>query len=465
MQQSLIIKDRSFYGRMTKLSLPLIFQSLLLVGVNAINSLMMGQFGETEMLAVSQGAQIFYIISVMSNGLSSPLSVLVSQYWGKKDETALKTVVATSFRWAAIFGLFFGVAIFAFPGGFMRIFSSDPAVLELGIKYLAIIAFTLLPYALSNTVYGYARGTGQVNFVFLSNTLTYSLTILLNYLLIYGKLGLPALGVVGLAIGTLVARVFEMLFCLGWFLLKNKAVGFRVKDISLRSNMLRADYARVTAPIMGHEVVWSIGVSAAQMILGQLSTFAASAYNIAYVLNQLFSSITYGMSGASLIMVGNAIGEGDIDHAKRASRSYMLVAGVIGFIGMILMYALSGPFISLYKGLLPETVGYARAIMPIMSVVLFFMAWESVGLVGILRAGGDGKTGFIVDIFTMWLMAIPLGLLAAFVWKLSPVWVILLLKLDMPIKSIVALVRTLRMKWIKNLTREQFDLNLNEPGA
>ncbi|MEA4912768.1 MAG: MATE family efflux transporter [Oscillospiraceae bacterium] len=456
----LLCRDRAFYRRARTLAFPLAVQQLLLVGVNALNTLMMGRFGETEMAAVSQASQLYYIFTIIAYGMVSPVGVLVAQYWGKKDAETTRTLFGISFRIGVIFGAACTLLVVCFPSAVMRIMTSDPAVRAIGTKYLLIIAASMIPFCISDEIYSFVRAIGRVRLVFWGNLICYSINIGLNYLLIFGKAGLPALGALGPAVGTLVARIAEMVFLLVCLFARSDELPLKPEILRRFDRALYRDYVRVMKPILGHELIWSFGTSASQIVMGQISTGAVAAYNIVYTLNQLMCAVLTGYSGAAQILIGNTIGAGDIPRAKREARSLLLVATGIGIAGMALVLLLGTPFIRLFS-ITDETRAYAQRLIPIMAAVTFFNAWEIIGLVGILRAGGDAKTGFWTDVVTMWMIAIPLGLLAAFRWQLSPVLVILLIKCDMPMKSIVGAVRVLRMHWINDLTH----LSAEKDGA
>ncbi len=435
------------------LMLPIMMQQLLLVVVNTVDSLMMGQLSETAMTTVSQSAQIFYIFTVISNGIAGTCVILVAQYWGKRDNDSIKTIISFSLR----LGVLLGAAAFALielaPSSIFRIFSNDPTVIEMGVKYIRITAFMCPLYGISSVMYSTFKGVERTRLVFWGNTVCYILTIILNYCLVFGKFGLPKLGYLGAAVGALCARIVEVVFVLVCFF-KLSDIGYRPSDIKRRSALLTRDFFKTMAPIAGHELIWAIGISMSQMTLGQLSTAATAAFNIAYVFDNLLAAMIYGLGGAATTITGKLIGENDIEGVKKTSRKLMLYAIILSAAGAAVMLLGRDFFVSLYTNVSAETVEFARSYVIIMAGVLFFQGWEIVGLVSILRAGGDGKTGFITDCIVMWMIAIPLGLLAAYRWRLSPVIVVLLFKIDMPMKSIVSLVRVLRMKWIHNLTRD-----------
>ena len=447
-----LLHEKGFLKHLAALAVPLTLQNLLYVSVNAVNSLMFGRFGETEMSGFSQAAQVFYIFTILTYGFAGTCKILVAQYWGKQDRDSIRRIVAYSLKLGMVFGVVFGVIFLFIPGVPMRIFSADPEVVELGCKYLRVTFLTALLYAFSNTLYNAFSGVERTSVYLYGNVTCYSINLLVNYLLIFGVFGLPKLGIVGAGIGALAGRVAEALL-LGVLFFRSKEFQFKPEHFSLGvKGLFRKDYFQVFKPIMAHEVIYSVGISMGQIIMGQISTIAVSAYNICYVLASIMNAVNTGFAGACQTVCGKIMGSGELDKAKKAARSMLLYTGVLGFALAVLMVLGGDFFISLYN-ISSETLTYARQLLPIMSLFVFFSGFEFVALVNIPRSGGDAATGFYTDCVTMWMIAIPLAWLAALVWQLSPVAVIALLKLDMPLKATVGVLCVLRMRWVKNLTR------------
>lgn len=447
------LREKGFLGYTSSLAIPLMLQSLLYVGVNAINNIMFGRFGEVVMSGFSQAAQVFHVFTILTYGFAGTCKVLVAQYWGKQDRDTIRSIVAYSMKMATLFGLVFSLMFLFVPQVPMRIFSADPEVITYGCQYLRTISITTILYALSNIMYNSFSGVERTSVYLWGNITCYSINLVVNYVLIFGAFGLPQMGIVGAGIGALVGRIAEFIL-LATLFFRSPEFQFKMSHFKLTvKGMLRRDYYGVFKPIMAHEVIYSIGISMGQIIMGQISTIAVSAYNICYVLSSIMNAANSGLAGACQTICGKIMGSGELDRAKKAARTMLVYSVVLGGILAALMLLTGNLFISLYN-VSAETVGYAKALMPVMAMFVFFSGLEYVALVNIPRAGGDAATGFWTDVVTMWMIAIPLAWLAAMKWGLSPVMVILLLKIDMPLKASVGVIAVLRMKWVKNLTRE-----------
>ncbi len=403
------------------------------------------------MSGYSQAAQVFFIFTVLTYGFAATCKIMVSQFWGRNNKENIRTIMGYTLRMAACFSAVFTLLFLLVPTVPMKLFSSDPAVVELGCKYLRVVSLTAILYGMSNCLYNGFGGVERTDMYLYGNVLCYGLNLAFNYVLIFGKLGFPRLGIIGAGIGSLVGRIAEFLYLFITFL-RSPEFEFRLSDLTRTiRGTLKRDYYHAFKGMMGHEIIYSVGISMGQIIMGHISTIAVAAYNICYVLFSLVATLSTAFSTACQTAIGKIMGSGELDRARRASRTMLLLTLWVGVISAILMVVFGDLFISLYN-VSADTVAYAKGIMPIMAVTAFFTAFEYTALVNIPRAGGDGFTGFIADCITMWCIAIPLAWFAAFKWGLSPVYVIALIKCDMPLKSAIGVIAVLRGKWIKDLT-------------
>ena len=453
MTDSYTLRDAEFRRWMWRLMLPLALQEVLLYGVNITNSLMFGRFGEVEIAASTQATNAVSIFVTVGFAFSGTGRILISQYWGKKDPEAIRSILGISLRYTLIETTMFATLFLTIPKVIMRIFSSDPAVVALGAEYLRIVAVGLYFYSLSNLVYQTESAMEKPKYSLMGSLMSYPANLLINYVLIFGKLGFKPMGLAGAAIGYLCGRFIDFVFTMTVFV-RDKRIGFRFKDLLHRNRLLSKDYFKVLKPIFAHEVTWAIANSMGSIITGQLSTAAVTAYNICYMYDWLLVSFIHGMNGSASAIIGKILGANEIENAKKASRTLMAYAGIFGGILAVLLLLTGDIFIGFYN-ISGETAALAHTLMYVFAVNLFCQAFEIVGLVGILRAGGSGHIGFWTDIAVMWGLAIPLGWLSAFVWKLAPLFVVILNRVDMPIKAAVGLITILRMKWLKNLTRDK----------
>lgn len=454
MNQGLMIRDRQFYGGIFSLAFPIILQQLLRISVDTVNSILLGSIDQLQMTAVTQADQVFFIYYTVCNGFAVGCCVLIAQYWGRRDMEAIRTVLATALRAIAIFGLCFTLVVMSAPQVVMRIYLKDPEVLALSASYLRKVALMYLPCALSVMIFAGCRGVERVRIVLITNLISYSVNIGLDYCLLYGRFGFPRLGVTGIAVGTVTARFLELAIC-GTYLFKlEKRINFRFSDLKRRDGQLGRDLFKVGAPIVAHEMIWSLGTSTGSMITGQLGTSVVAGYNVSMVLYNLCASVGNGYLNACNVVMSKTIGMGRRDEVKQQARSMLLVGAGIG-VGLGIITLLSRtPFLSLYK-LEPDAVAYARQFMMVIACIWPFSLLEMTGMIGILRAGGDGKTGFYSDIVIMWMLCIPLAAMAAFWWKAPPVAVVAILKTIIALEAIVGILRVRSMKWVKDLTHHE----------
>lgn len=454
MKAGLSERDRTLYGNIFSLALPIILQQLLRISVDTVNSILLGSIDQLQMTAVTQADQVFFIYYTVCNGFAVGCCVLIAQYWGRRDMEAIRTVLATALRTIALFGLVFTTVVMAAPHVVMRIYLKDPEVLALSASYLRKVALMYLPCALSVMIFAGCRGVEQVRIVLVTNLISYSVNIGLDYCLLYGRFGFPRLGVTGIAVGTVTARLLELAIC-GTYLFKlEKRLNFCFSDLKRRDRQLGGDLFKVGAPIMAHEMIWSLGTSTGSMITGQLGTSVVAGYNVSMVLYNLCASVGNGYLNACNVIMSKTIGMGHRDRVKRQARSMLITGGIIGVILGCVTLLCRTPFLSLYR-LEPDAVAYARQFMAVIACIWPFSLLEMTGMIGILRAGGDGKTGFYSDIVIMWMLCIPLAALAAFVWELPAVVVVAILKTIIALEAIVGILRVFSMRWVHDLTHRQ----------
>ncbi|MBR0137475.1 MAG: MATE family efflux transporter [Erysipelotrichaceae bacterium] len=445
-----LIKDKTFYKHLALLTVPVFLQQLLRISVDTANSLMLGSIDQTQMSAVSQANQIFFVYSTICAGLSSGVTVLVSQFWGKKDRNSITLITAHGLRAVFALGILMTGLLQMFPEFFLRIYSSDGEIVRIGAEYLKV---TSLMYALSGisaVLFASATGVEHVSIIFKTNLVSYSLNIFLDYVLLFGKLGFPQLGVKGIAIGVVTARLVEFLVC-SFFFFKTREIPFELSDLTRSDPRLRNSLLKVAAPIVCHEIIWSLGTSSGSMITGQLGREAVAGYNVTTILYDLCATLGHGLLSACSVTIGMTLGTGDTERAKSEADSMLTVGLTVGFFLCAVTLLARDGFISLYS-LSEESIRYARQFVTVTAFVWPFSLLEMTGLIAILRAGGQGKVGFYTDIFVMWLFCIPLAWFLAFFVHAEPWIVVASIRLIIVLEAIIGIINIYRYAWLRNLT-------------
>lgn len=446
----LISREIELYKRIMLVALPIAAQSLITIGVNMMDNIMVGALGETALSAVSLANQFINVYHVCCMGLGMGASVLVSRYFGMKDIPALKRSITIMLRLCIFLGTLFMAATAVMPGKIMRIYTSDTAIVEEGIRYFSLSVYSYLLLGLSLTCTIVLRSVGKSKIPLTASIGAFFLNVFFNYIFIFGKLGAPAMGVKGAALGTLLARIFEFAFIGRYLFFIEKEIGYRPKDLFMKCSSLLREYMRISIPVLISDTLLALGNSAVAMVMGHIGGAFVSANAITTVTQQLTTVAIQGLSQAGCIMVGQTLGEGNIDRAKEEGWAFLGLGIVTGVLGGVLIMILAEPIISFYN-IAEETKEITRQLMDAVGFIVIFQTMNSVLTKGVLRGGGDTKFLMIADILFLWVASIPLGYLAGLVWNLSAFWIYTLLKIDQMIKCIWCIWRMKSGKWIKKI--------------
>jgi len=443
---------RSFYRKVFSLVIPMAIQNLINVGVQATDVVMLGKVSEQVLSGCSLGGQVFFIFNLFLFGVSSGVSVLTAQYWGKRDTDSIEKLTGIVMRLAVIVGLIFMLGSLLFPARLMRIFTDEPEVIAEGVKYLKIVAFTYPMVALSMTYLNLIRSIEQV----MISTIVYGCSLVLNFVvnavLIFGLFGAPRLGIVGAAIGTLAARALELTIMLFYAYFRNHVIRLRLACFIHTDRGLLKDFLKYSSPVVVNEVMWGTGYSAIAAIVGHLGSSAVAANSIAHVMRQLATVVGFGVGNAAAIMIGKAIGENKKKDAEIYAGRLLRLAFCFGTIGGVMIFCIR-PFIISGLGFTGLTAQYAHRFMMIMSYYVIAQSVTCTSIVGVFRGGGDTKFGVVADSGTLWCWSILMGYLAAFVLHLPVETVYFILLSDEIIKLPMCFFRYRQKKWLKNVTR------------
>ncbi|MCR4791185.1 MAG: MATE family efflux transporter [Lachnospiraceae bacterium] len=459
-------KDPSFYKRVFAITLPIALQSLITIGVNMLDTIMVGSLGDDALSATSLANSFITVYHIFCMGLGMGASVLVSRYWGMKKATeensdaeggekavhALKQTVALMLRITLGLAACFAFATALIPELIMKMYTDEAAISSFGVTYLtfSIVTFFFLGSSLVCTIV--LRSVGQVKLPLIVSIGAFFVNLSANYILIFGKLGVPALGVAGAALGTLAARVFEALVICGYFLIADTKIGFRVRDMFMNTRNIISEYFRVSIPVLISDGILAVGNNAVAMVIGHLGGAFVSANAITAVTQQLSSVVITGASQAGAIVTGQTLGEGDREKTMDQGYMFFGLGLFLGTISALFIMIFSDAIISTYKNVSDEAVEIAGQLMIAISIIIVFQGTNSIMTKGVLRGGGDTRMLMLTDNIFLWVLAIPLGLLGGFVLKVSPFWIYMFLKSDQIVKTVWAFLRLRSGKWIKKIS-------------
>jgi len=444
-------EGKAFYKSLFRIVGPIAAQNLISAAVSSVDVIMLGSVGQTAIAASSLAGQIVFILFMITVGLSSGLGMLAAQYWGKKDTESIKTLTGIALRISLSVGVVFGILAMFVPNLLMKIFTDDPLLIKTGASYLRVVSFSYIFMSITQTFQASFKSIERVKIVTVLTTLALGLNVILNGLFIYGLFGVPKLGIVGVGIATSISRGIELLVCL-IYASRLKEIPLTLGVLCRRNKLLTGDFFKYSLPALGNELVWGAAFSMYSVILGHLGEDIVAANSVVNVIRNLASVVCFGMAYGGAIVIGKTIGAGELEtaerNASRLARSTIL-SGLIGSILMICLYPVMP-----YLAQLNETAAhYRNVLLFVNSYSVLGAAINTVLICGIFRAGGDAKFGFILDTIIMWCVVVPSGLLAAFVFKLPPLWVFFILYLDEFEKMPFVIIHYFKKGWLRNITR------------
>lgn len=445
-------QDKEFFRLLVIIAIPIAAQNLVTFAIQMMDTIMLGAVGQTQLTASSLANQPFFVFTILTFGLASGASVLNAQYWGKGEVEPIRIITSLVMKVAFTFSVLLSTVILLFPEQVMRIYTPEEAVIAEGIKYLRIVVFSYVFYGITATFLATIRSVALIKISVVVYVTSLCVNTFLNWVLIFGKFGMPALGIQGAAIATVIARAVEFIIVVIYAFRIDKRLQIRPRHFLKHDPLLTRDYWKHGLPVVFNELLWSVGVSVQSMILGRLGEAVVSASQITSVVQQFATVFIMGIANAAAIMIGNAVGEGDIPKAHRRSNWIKYLAIGLGAVSAGFILLIRKLAVSFYN-VPEETKILAEQMIMVQAGIVFFVGITAIGVVGILRGGGDTKRGLMIDLCSLWLVAVPAGLLSAFVFDAPALLVYACTKLDEPVKSIAIFWRLRNDKWIKNVTR------------
>lgn len=439
-----------FEKKLITIVMPIAFQQFMLALVSASDALMLGMVSQDALSAVSLASQITFVQNLFLMAMTIGLSMFAAQYWGKKDTESVERIFAYVLKITLAISFVFTLAAFCFPEFLMGIFTPETVLVEKGAIYLKAVSLSYLLTGISQIYLCVLKNSGKaVRSSIISSTSVIS-NIILNAVLIYGLFNMPKLGIAGAAIATVIARILEVMWCLLETSRKD-GVKLRLIHIVKDDHRLRHDFWRYTTPVLGNEIVWGVGFTMYSVIMGHLGSDAVAANSIANIVKNLVACFGLGLGSGGGIIVGNELGAGRLDIAKEYGGKLCKFSILCDIASGILLLALN-PLILSVTNLSEQSDTYLKWMLVMCSYYMIGKSINGTTIGGIFCAGGDSKFGFICDTVTLWCITVPLGFIAAFVFKLPVLVVYFVVNLDEIIKLPAVYRHYKEYKWVKDLT-------------
>jgi putative MATE family efflux protein len=446
------VDRKIFYGKLAAIAAPIAFQSLMLSLVAACDAFMLGQVEQNQMTAVSLASQIQFVQNMILMAITGAGSILGAQYWGRGDRETMQKLFHLMLRFAGLLSILFFALCELVPGILMMLFTGDAELIAIGSSYLRIAGWSYLITGISQCYIAMMKVTDHVTPSAWISAAAVILNIVFNAVFIFGMLGAPRMEARGAALATTIARVIELLLCL----VISAGAGYirpALTKLFEGSRQLTLDFGRQCLPLLGGSLLWGVGFTSYTAIIGHMGTDAAAANSVAAVIRDLICCACNGIGSAAGIMVGNALGAGDLERGKEYGIRLVKISYVIGFASTALVLAVT-PLVVRMVILTDEARGYLTGMMVIMAFYMIGRCVNTITINGVLDGGGDTIFDMYSLAVCMWGLAIPLALLGAFVFHWHVLLVYACTCLDEVGKIPWVMLRFRKYKWLRNLTRD-----------
>ena len=455
-----LTKDKSFYKTLLIIALPVALQQLISLAVVMLDNVMVGSLGDVSLSAVSQANQVTVFFTFFVRGISGGAALLISQYWGKKDTGRIKQIFSMTFVTTLILAGIVTVFVFFCPSLVVKFFSNNNDILSEATDYIKIACFSYILFAISDTFIAMLRCVEIVKITFVISIVSFFTNLGGNYVLIFGKLGLPAMGVEGAALATVIARAIELVIVMVFFFKIQNKISVKPKDLFFAEKVMWKDFFKYGVPVVIGDVQWGLVGVVKAVIIGRLGLEMMAAVSITDVVMQLGLIFANGLAAGACVIIGKTVGTNDYVKTREYSRSIEIIFATVGVIMGLGIFFLRAFPVSLYSEISDATRALAMQLLGIGAFTLIGTSYHMACFTGINRGAGDSRFVFKVDMVCGWLVVIPMTVLVAIghlnAW--APIFtlplVYLCTRLDQCFKWIVAFIRLRGDKWIKNVTRD-----------
>ncbi len=454
---SCLRQPRGFYRRVLMLALPVALQNLITTSLGFMDTFMVGLLGSEEMSAVTVANAPLFIMQLLLFGLQSGSGVLISQYWGKGDRESINRVLGIGLYAALGVSSLFAALAFLAPQRLLLLVTDNARLVALAAPYLRIVGFSYVFDALASVYVGMQRSTENTLFgmaVFMASTTANTLG---NYILIFGKLGAPALGVIGAAVATLLARALELAICLV-YLSRNHRIPLVPPLIFRPGIAIFRNFAKFSAPVLANETLWGFGTSMYTVIMGHMdiSTDIIAAYTVAGGIDRVIIAAEFGLAAAAGVIIGKEVGMGNRARTLEIGKALALLSLALGAaiccVEQFLFWTVLRPFLLPLFHLSSTAAKLSTMLVCCFSANAPLNSFGTTVVVGILRGGGDVRKSMLIDLLPLWCFTIPLLALTALVWH-APIFVICVVMVSESLCKLPLGLRRLQTgRWVRDLT-------------
>lgn len=443
-------REPHFFKTVCTLAIPVALQSMLQSSFSIVDQIMIGQLGSVSIAGVGLAGKFSSIFSVVVSAIGAVAGIMLSQYLGQDNNREVRRSLGVNLLFAFLLAGAFTLLCLCFPQSVMGLYTEDAATLAAAAEYLSLVALTFLPMAGSTLLSTLFRCMEKAALPLYASIFAALANTGLNYLLIFGKGGFAPMGAAGAAVATVVSQLLNLLIML-FFLLRYRplsAVRESAPQLSGRFNW--SQYAAMLLPILVCEGMWALGENIYAGIYGHISTAASAAMTLTNPVQGLLIGALCGLSQAAGVLIGKRLGADDREGAYWAAGKLIGYSAVGAVILSVLVVLVSPYYVEIYQ-VEPLVKKLTQQILLAYALIAPFKVLNMIVGGGIIRSGGRTNYVMVIDLVGTWIFGVPLGLLSAFVWKLSIPYVYFILSLEECVRFAISLVVLRSRKWMQRL--------------
>lgn len=439
-----------FLKNLWSIALPVTIQSLLQSSFSMIDQVMIGQMGEVGIAGIGLGGKFASMYSVVLGAITAAAGIMAAQYIGAKNEKELQKSFSVNLLAALLIAALFAALGMCIPHKLMGLYTRDAATIDCAAEYLRIYALSFVPLAAGSMLSVLLRCMDAATWPMAVSFAAVGCNTGFNYLLIFGKCGFPALGVKGAAIASVISQFAALGLLIICFVCVMKRNGRRLRFDCVIDSAHRRQYIGILLPILICEFLWSLGENIYAGIYGHMGTQACAAMTMTGCVQGLTIGALSGVSQAAGIMIGKQLGDKDYANAYKDAKRFM-ACGVCGSLVLSVLLVLAAPaYVRIYQ-VEPEVRVLTKQILTAFAIISPVKVQNMILGGGIIRSGGKTTYVMCIDFIGTWIFGVPLGLLAAFVWKLSIPYVYFILSLEEIVRLVISVILFRKKSWMEQL--------------
>ena len=441
-----------FFKAVFTIALPIALQNLLATTASMVDTIMIGSRGELSVAAVGICSQITSLFFSLYFGFASGGVLFFSQYWGEQNHKGINRAFGVSFIMMLVIGILFGGICVLFPKFFLRVYTDKQNIIDIAIPYIRIVGFSYPLAAVSALVGFLMRATERVKAPLISSIIGLSVNFVLNWILIYGRLGFPAMGAAGAAVGTLASAIVNLaVLCL--FLARSKCdFALNLGEMISRGDRFFKTYMGKSFPILFNEIMYGVGQMLINIVIGRQSEAAIAAMAAFRVLEGFVYAFFGGLADAGSVVVGKEVGSGNHMKGFYYMKGFSLLCPMITFTICLIFVIFSEPLLGLF-GLGAEALIYGKYMLVIYLFAGAIRTCNYIMNCG-FRAGGETVYGTVVEIGSLFVISVPAVWIAGMIAKLPFLAIFAFVYTDEILRFVLELRYTNSGKWIKPVTEQ-----------